>query len=860
MESFFIQADGAKSTIDCDSDLCILDRHNRLLFLSLTDIEIKNRKVAADIVTGSGIFVISEDNTKEYVNGYNKEYTFKSAKMGSRNHLIIKSRDIDNYFINWKNKPKAEAIANYCQNKLGLPVTAEIIAQIILNKSEEKNKYYTTDPFQELQIFCSNPNYAGVTAYHIDKVCLLDAMENVKIGIDDSNFDWESIKTTQDYLLQFIMPIRDKISSKIKVLFDPDSIDSSMYVGPRKPLKGQVPLIQSCIEVLNSGEKFTYPAMEMGVGKTFISLKANHAVMQGNYTTLVLAPAITLTQWKAEIIEALGKGVADIIIIKNTTEFIKRYNQGWEFDKPTYFLIGKETFKLDSPKKPAINIKKRTVQFERMDKYGYEKKVKETKELAVCPACGGYIKNVQRKETTYMVPEDFLKPKKSNYRCSNEKCQSILWQHSFNKTKKTSLIRFIQTKKIRFDSVIGDEIHQSNGNSAGATIISTSTRNLLMNHCKKSLLLSGTTNSGYSSSMYNLFMALKTNELMNDSCENMQKFIKKYGTMVASDNVEDRDLRRYGKTEISDSKFREIEGVNPIVVTKYMLKNYVFATLDDISKDLPLFSETFVPVTEDARLATAARRLDDDFKTANRFVSKMYQTTITSHYINNPDNWTSIPVPSKDGVTLVSPTNLKIITNKEKELLKYVKQEISENRKVMIYTGFSGNGGEYMMGDPISIRLQKLLTAEGISSYWLKPTIKTYDRREVLEKKISENDVIISGPALTAVGVNLLALNTMMVYTPSYQVNIIKQAIRRSYRINSTKPVRVFHFYAENTCERDIIERFSLKVAESKAVESSFDFETIGKRTASALSKKLFDSLVLDNSKIDAVNIPNLLA
>ena len=72
---------------------------------------------------------------------------------------------------------------------------------------------------------------------------------------------------------------------------------------------------------------------------------------------------------------------------------------------------------------------------------------------------------------------------------------------------------------------------------------------------------------------------------------------------------------------------------------------------------------------------------------------------------------------------------------------------------------------------------------EGINIYHLKPSISTYERKEVIEKNKDKYDVFISHPKLVNVGINLIFCPTFIVYIPSYQVNIVSQAIRRGYRL-----------------------------------------------------------------------------
>lgn len=574
---------------------------------------------------------------------------------------------------------------------------------------------------------------------------------------------------------------------------------------------------------------------------TTVAAKTNNCVVKPEgYSTLVLAPAITLTQWKEELIESIPNDI-DIKIIKKTTDFIKEYNP--KPTKPTYYLVGKETFKLDSIKKPGVVYKKRTLTRTVTKSYYEKTKIKETIEVATCPDCGIPLQNPLRNDVVFLTRSDFDRPKKSNYRC--HKCGGMLWQSTYDKTKKSSLIRYIRTKKIKFDSIIVDEVHQSNNSGS---IIGNATRTL-MRHGKKIILLSGTTNNGYASSFHNVLMSLKSSQLKDDECLKSEEFVRKYGTLLATINENDPKYKKGGKTHIGDSEFKEIEGVNPILFTKYLSRNYIFSTLDDLGENLPPIIEKYIPVEADSKLAQNEANLRADFRSANPFLSKIYENSIVRHYVNNPSGWSPIIVNSPQGEIPVHPRNMtNPILTKDDKLVEIVQQELSENRKMFIYVDFTGKSGDgqYMSGINIPDRLKAMLKERlGIDAFILKPSVSPINRKELIEKVKDKYDVFITNPILVNVGINMQFCPTYIYYVPSYMVNIVDQSARRGYRVNSTLENRLFHLYYSNTCEAGIMERYQLKRLESKAIESKFDFEvSLANRTASGLSKRINDALI----------------
>src|SRR5574344_584498 len=219
----------------------------------------------------------------------------------------------------------------------------------------------------------------------------------------------------------------------------------------------------------------------------------------------------------------------------------------------------------------------------------------------------------------------------------------------------------------------------------------------------------------------------------------------------------------------------------------------------------------------------------------------MYLDSIIKHYINNHFKWKDILIETTDKSNLIQPINLNIdVLPKEKELLKIVKSEYAENRKVWIYCDFN-NGGQYLESETIVKRLKRLIEAEGLKVFMLSTSTSTYDRKEVIDKNKDKFDVFICNPRLVNVGINLVFCPTYIFFMPSYRVDIVNQSARRGYRANSTMENRIYHLYYENTIENDIIKRFQRKLAESNAINGIFDvaIEDEKVRTSSQFSSKI---------------------
>ena len=849
-----------KNTINCNSDLVILDSGNPIL-ISLCDLHIKNRKICSDLISHSYSITLRDREDiffEQTLYGRENHYRYKSDRMeNDLTHTIIYNTKINDYCINWNNEDKNEIITKYLRNIHYLPVTSEIV-KMILDKDEETNVKYKSSYsssygcVSECTVYTNNPLYTDLKVYKINITWFKQSLNALTLDGYEDDFDWSEIDDIEEYIFAFLGQIKERLKQNVRVLFDPKNINQKMFEGKMKPFDGQIPIIQAGLEVLKRS-RFVYLAAQQGFGKTVSATKINHCHLypnKNNYATLIMAPAITLTQWKDEIKNSIGEKI-DIHIIKKTSEFIQIYNKtGLKFDKPTYFLVGKETFKLDAKRISGINIKtmeikhKKEVQSGGYYNYSQIKEVKERITLACCPDCGRPLQNELRKrEDVFFTEKDFQgNPKKSNYKCSN--CNAVLWQSTYDKTKKSSLIRFIKTKNIHFDSVGIDEAHQ---NRNGESLIGNATRTLF-NYTKKILLLSGSSNSGYSSSFHSLLLGLIPNKLKANEVMEMEQFIKAYGTLMAVSKKKDGEYYRSGRSEIKDSDFKEIEGVNSIVYAKYLAENYIFATLDDLGKDLPDLNEFYVPISQTQEMERLESNLWHEIKSANAFNAKMYEDSIVKHYINNPFEWDSITISKgEEDNKIVQPKCIvDCILPKEQKLLDIVLQEISEGRKCCIYVDFTG-GGEYMQGDTIAKRIETLLTKNGIKCFTLKTSTATYDRKELLDKKKDDFQVLITNAKLVEVGLNLTYLSSFINFMPSYHYETVAQSNRRGYRANSVLENRIYHLYYDNSCENGIIKRYQRKMAEAQAIEGKFNVclendDTI--RTASKLGKKISEGVV----------------
>ena len=844
------EANGSKSTCNVELFAC----NYGSFIISLYDLSSRVKKTLADIRILSKMNYGGSINIKDYNNintnytiyfyiGNNEKIVTKTCADGTYLHaLVYRFKNISlerETGIWWGNNTLEDELLDFVKNVKYIPVTRDNMKEL-WERFDIGTTYTNSEALSKVLLY-TYTHYGRIDDE--EEIFNLEPSDNYKKFYN--NFDWDSFDDIESYIHIFYKEIKRKLNKNIDSLYNPQIISQYMFEGESKPYKGQIPLIQSGIEVLNHN-KSLYLSAEMGIGKTPITTWIINSYFKEknkqNYSVLIIAPAITLTQWKNEI-QSCIKEECDIHIIRTTDDFINVYKR--DIKKPTFYIVGKETFKLDSKKIPAVKYKE--LEFKFVEQDGWRKYTRKIKgKFAICPICGKPIKNTQQtKKTEFLQFEDFSdgKPKKSNYKCSE--CGSVLWQNSYEKTKKTSLINYIKVKKIGFDIVVVDEAHEGNKSSS---IIGNATKTILRSS-KKCILLSGTMNNGYASSLHNILMAIVPKKLKQDECLNVRNFILKYGTLKASLNDNDAKYMTSGRIELPESRYSEAEGINPVVFTKYLAENFIFATLKDLEKELPQVETNYIPLKQDEDIVKNTNNLIQQFKSVDPFMYKFYEDSVVKHYLNNPYNWSEIEITKKDNTFYVYPQNIERCKQlpKEKKIVEICKKEKQEGRKCWIYTDFTGESGsgQYMKGHNIVYYIKNSLEEAGLKVFWLRPNIPPIDRKELIEKNKDKYDVFISNPKLVNVGINMAWCGTYIVYIPSYRVDVITQATHRGYRANSQISNRIYMLFYENTIENEINKRYQMKLAESYAIEGKFDVELQDEniRTASALSKKLNDIL-----------------
>ena len=283
-------------------------------------------------------------------------------------------------------------------------------------------------------------------------------------------------------------------------------------------------------------------------------------------------------------------------------------------------------------------------------------------------------------------------------------------------------------------------------------------------------------------------------------------------------------LRRTAKRKIRSKK---LPGVSPLVYSRFLLEYTCFLSLSDMGKDLPDYEEIPVPLDMPEKVREGyeyaehilQKVLKSDRKAANKLLSA-YLNLLTV-YPDQPYDQPDIVHPI-DGHIIAHPSNeagFDDILPKEEKVLEIVREKIAAGERVMIYTSWTRTDSQQ--------KLVKLLTGEGFRTEILSPTISPEKREAWVEKRVRSGcQVLITNPRCVETGLDLNAFTTLIFYSMGYNLFTLRQAARRSWRINQTAPrVEVYMLYYVDTMQAKAMKLMASKLAVAGIIEGNLSEE-----------------------------------
>ena len=687
---------------------------------------------------------------------------------------------------------------------------------------------------------------------------------------------FEQVKNVTGYLNTFGVTVADRIRNQFLPLFDPAS----------EPLSEEVLAINDCI--LQRAGYSLYDAQlavaeavkrqlerngtaiiiaECGSGKSKIgstAIGALHglwAAQHGNGTEksfgLVMSPSHITRKWVREIGETLPNTYG--MVVRSITDLNRLYQLYEQGDKSVFAVFSKEKARDGYMRYPAVTWNRRRKGF-------------------LCPDCMEPVQmEVSEDGTRYTTNADqffFQTEHKKNHKCPN--CGSLLWapvnpgrQTSWVKigeygwvyrygarahlarTKNESvtdqLIKIAENpdgyypvrgacrryplstyikKKMRgrIGSLLADELHEYNNASGQGDAMAE-----LYGVSKLFVGMTATLINGYSSGIFHLLYRIVPGLMRKDSKSYRKPgdFDAEYGVIENVYEIKDGDYNSNRRTTKRKTKTRQLPGVSPLVFSRFLLEYTAFLSLMDMGKDLPDYEEIPVAIEmpEDVRSSykeaehTLQHVLKSDRQAAQKILSA-YLNLLTV-YPDQPYDQPTVIHPIT-GLPLVVPENLgdfERILPKEEETMAIVRRKIAAGERVLIYTSWTRTDSQQ--------KLLKLLREEGYRTDILTPKVATEKREEWVEKRVNSGlQVLITNPKVVETGLDLNAFTTIIFYSMGYNLFTLRQASRRSWRINQTAPrVEVYMLYYANTMQAKAMKLMASKLAVAGIIEGTFSEE-----------------------------------
>ena len=293
-----------------------------------------------------------------------------------------------------------------------------------------------------------------------------------------------------------------------------------------------------------------------------------------------------------------------------------------------------------------------------------------------------------------------------------------------------------------------------------------------------------------------------------------------YETRDAEYNANRRASKRKTRT-------RQLPGVSPLVFSRFLLEYTAFLSLSDMGKDLPSYEE--IPVALDmpedvgecyqAVQNVLQKVLKNDRKAAQKILSA-YLNLLTV-YPDQPYDQPEVihPITGMPIVTPKSCGDFSRLLPKEEKVLELVRRKTTNGERVLIYTSWTRTDSQQ--------KLLKLLQENGYRTEILAPQIATEKREEWVDKRVKNGlQVLITNPRCVETGLDLNAFTTIIFYSMGYNLFTLRQASRRSWRINQTAPkVEVYMLYYADTLQAKAIKLMASKLAVAGIIEGTFSEE-----------------------------------
>ena len=599
---------------------------------------------------------------------------------------------------------------------------------------------------------------------------------------------------------------------------------------------------------------------------------------------VVLCPSHVTRKWVREVEETVPNTFA--AVVHSIQEFDHLYRMYERGTKSCFAIISKEKARDGYMRAPAV-IRRRWnrdgLSVERkipIPSCGAVD-MDPRRPVFCCPECGTAVRtNISRDNTVYRVPADsrlFRRENHENHKC--EACGASLWTtlnpdawgrqkawakigdygfvyrpligEHLMKAKSEALLQklhdigsnpdtpfparganrsyplssYIKRKyKGRIYGLVVDELHQYNNKSGQGDAMAE-----LYDNAKKVVGMTATLINGYSSGIFYLLYRIVPSLMKKDGkdYESPTEFDKEYGVIQTTYEEVEQEYNSNRRTVQSRTSTRLLPGVSPLVYSRFLMEYAVFLSLTDMGKDLPEYEEIPIPLSMPEEVEKEYERVESVLKSVLKNDRKAAKKILSS-YLNLLTAYPDQPYGHKpiyhpiDGHKIVEPADTvspDTLLPKDEKVLEIVERKINAGEKVLVYTNWTRLDTQD--------KLQKLFLERGWRTAILPAKVKPDKREAWVDARLAEGlQVLICNPSLVETGLDLNAFTTLIFYDTGYKLFTLRQASRRSWRINQTAPrVEVYMPYYQHTMQHKAIKLMASKLAVAGIIEGSFSEE-----------------------------------
>jgi len=350
----------------------------------------------------------------------------------------------------------------------------------------------------------------------------------------------------------------------------------------------------------------------------------------------------------------------------------------------------------------------------------------------------------------------------------------------------------------------------------------------LFGTAKKVVGMTATLINGYASGIFHLLYRMVPGLMEQDGQRHAapSDFSAEYGVVENTYEIVEGEYSANRRTVKRKKSSRQLPGVSPLIYSRFLLEYAAFLSLADMGKDLPEYEEIPVVLTLPDEIQKTCTAMADTLRQFMR-LSPAAAQKILSAYLNlltaYPDQPYGQPsIYTFTGEPVVTPPDMGSIDTvmpKDQAVLDIAARKIAAGENILIYVNWTRLDTQK--------KLSRLLTEAGYRTAILPATVPPKDRERWVQAKLDGGiQVLITNPSLVETGLDLNAFTTLIFYDTGFKLFTLRQASRRSWRINQTAPrVEVYMLYYKDTMQHKAIKLMGTKLAVAAIIEGGFSEE-----------------------------------